>query len=238
MSREGVRGKKGSLVTLARPNHGGMVLLLQARQYAAQFGGDPWEFAIELEELRREGMTVNDLRWLLLSNYVEHALEMTPEGDQPEHTRQFIQSGRSLSPRSCFLLTDRGMSFAAEALNGAPYTTRILKQLNIPAANGAPISVVRPVWDAVRHELTLKGRIVKRFKQHSPNQEAVLTAFEEEKWPPAIFDPLSPLPNVDRMQRMRDTIKNLNRHHIEPLLHFSGDGTGESILWKAKQVSS
>ena len=89
------------------------------------------------------------------------------------------------------------------------------------------------MWNVHRHELTLEGRIVKRFKQHSPNQEAVLTAFQEEDWPCGIFDPLPPLPNQDPKQRMRDTIKNLNRHQVEPLIHFSGDGSGERILWEA-----
>lgn len=133
------------------------------------------------------------------------------------------------------MLTQRGLVFAAGVLIGAPRGLETAGRLGgaDQKAIAGPSAV--PRWDPVRHELFLEGRIVKRFKQHSPNQEAVLTAFQEEDWPPAVLDPLAPLPNRDPKQRLRDTIKNLNRHQMEARIQFSGDGSGEQVLWEAVQ---
>ncbi len=42
---------------------------------------------------------------------------------------------------------------------------------------------VRPKWHDDRRELWLGPVLVKRFRFRSPNQEMLLTAFEEEQWP-------------------------------------------------------
>ena len=41
----------------------------------------------------------------------------------------------------------------------------------------------------------LASAFVKQYRVPSPNQEAVLTVFQEEGWPPRIDDPLSPVPD-------------------------------------------
>ena len=53
------------------------------------------------------------------------------------------------------------------------------------------------MWDPERRELHVAGLIVKRFKWPAVNQEAILTAFAEEGWPPRIDDPLPPHPEQD-----------------------------------------
>lgn len=89
-----------------------------------------------------------------------------------------------------------------------------------------------PRWDAVRRELSVDGQMVKRFRQPAPNQEAVLTAFEEEGWPPRIYDPLSPQAGLDQKRRLHETIKTLNRRRLARVIRFCGDGTGEGVFWE------
>jgi hypothetical protein len=91
---------------------------------------------------------------------------------------------------------------------------------------------LHPRWDPLRRELTVGGQIVKRFRLPAPNQEAIIMAFEEEGWPPAILDPLPPADEQNGRQRLHDTIKALNRSRLARVIRFLGDGTGEGVLWE------
>ena len=73
---------------------------------------------------------------------------------------------------------------------------------------------------------------MKRFQLPSRNQETILSAFEEEGWPPRIDDPLPPAVDCDPKQRLRDTIKSLNRNRKLVRIRFKGDGTGQGVLWE------
>ena len=66
---------------------------------------------------------------------------------------------------------------------------------------------ILPHWNALRRELIVGGQVVKRFRVPAPNQEAVLTAFEEEGWPQRVYDPLSPNGDTDTKNRLHQTIK-------------------------------
>ena len=90
----------------------------------------------------------------------------------------------------------------------------------------------RPTWDADRKELWFGPHLIKRFRFQSPNQETILTVFHEEDWPAKIDDPLPPVPNQTSRQRLHDAIKNLNRHRLNPMIRFAGDGTGEGVRWE------
>ena len=46
-----------------------------------------------------------------------------------------------------------------------------------------------------------------------------------------IDDPLPNQPGTDPRQRLKDTLRALNRHQEYPVLRFSGDGTGTGVLW-------
>jgi len=74
--------------------------------------------------------------------------------------------------------------------------------------------------------------VIKRYRVPSYTQEAVLNAFEEEGWPARIDDPLLPHPDQDAKRHLNDTIRRLNRNRRAPLIHFSGDGTGQGVLWE------
>jgi hypothetical protein len=38
--------------------------------------------------------------------------------------------------------------------------------------------------------------------------------------------------DLDPKQRLHDTIKALNHCHLLRIIRFSGDGTGEGIVWR------
>jgi hypothetical protein len=89
-----------------------------------------------------------------------------------------------------------------------------------------------PQWDPATRVLRVGRRIVKQFRVPSPNQEKVLVVFQEEGWPPRIDDPLTPVPDGCPKDRLRDTIRYLNKGQENRLIRFRGDGTGEGVVWE------
>ena len=205
-------------------------MLLQASDYASRFDGNRWEFAIDMSQFLRLGLTENDLRFLVQICYLDHAPEITALGDR---TRQFGPAACPLfTERTCFVLThvgeiaatrSIGKHFTHDLLNGSAATLRCRTQLD---------TTVIPEWDAQYRVLSFDGKTVKQFKWLAANQELVLNAFQEECWPKRILDPLSPQPSQVMKRRLSDTIKCLNRGHINPLIRFRGDGTGEGMFWE------
>jgi hypothetical protein len=207
--------------------------LLKAYDYAHSAKQDVWQLAVEIVNLRRFGLTETDFRWLVCMGYVKHAREITRLDDDG---REFRPTGNlSFSKRTCFVLTEEGVSFVRELANGqikvkdaAATSERV--DAEVPAVdNGKP---AKPHWDAERRELRLNGILVKQFKWTAANQEMILVAFEEEGWPAHIDDPLPPEPEQDSKRRLSDTIKCLNRKQQNPLIHYRGDGTGEGVIWE------
>ncbi len=205
--------------------------LLEASDYACQTTGDPWEFAVEIRQLRGLGLTSNDLRYLVRKSLVEHAREMTIVG---QDGRKFQQTGDlTFTKRTCFVLTSTGVAAAREALEtkSGSNGSALAASTALDAPTPTP-GVVAPTWDPEKRELRIDGRVVKRFKWHAENQERVLAAFDEEGWPFRIDDPLPPHPEQDSKRRLSDTIKCLNRKQTSELLRFRGDGTGEGVVWE------
>ena len=95
-------------------------------------------------------------------------------------------------------------------------------------------SVDLPFWDAERRELRLGAILVKRFRQPARNQEMILAAFQEEGWPAHLDDPRPGGDNRDAPDRLRDTVKKLNRQ-ANPLIRFLCDGTGQGIIWELRE---
>jgi hypothetical protein len=81
--------------------------------------------------------------------------------------------------------------------------------------------------------LCLDSRVVKHYRVPAPNQEAVLSAFQEHAWARAIDDPLRPNFEICAGVRLRDTVRRLNANQVNHLLRFYGDGTGSRVLWEA-----
>lgn len=128
---------------------------------------------------------------------------------------------------TCFILTRAGI-LRARTDAADPTTFHLCDGDSLKLADDR----LTPRWDRQARVLRVGGQIVKRFKQPSPNQEGVLMAFEEEGWPVRIDDPLTPTSGIAPKVRLHDTIKWLNRHQENRLVHFSGDGNGQGVRWE------
>ncbi len=228
-----------------------LVLLRHAYFYAKQSNTDVWEFALELEQVKNTQISISDLRWLVRTGLVDHAMEITCSDDA---ARQFEMSDNlSFSDSTCFVLTEKGLhnltrvnghanghgknghgnghaNGHANGHNGFlvnPMTTNGFHQSSVDTNSNS-----KPMWDSDSRELRICGRIVKLFKWKAANQERVLAAFEEEGWPECIDDPLPPSENVNPKRRLHDTIKCLNRNQLCKLVRFHGNGNGEGVIWR------
>ena len=210
-----------------------LTLLLQAHRFAIEVSRDQWDFALEISNLRRAGLNESHFRWLVCKGFVKHASEVTLFGQKG---RCFRPTGElNFTGTTCMILTPAGIEFADNSLTEKMYAA--------DRRNGKPESIESeisqngderlPNWDPWRHELRLGNQLIKQFKHRSPNQEIILAAFQEEGWPVSVRDPLHPLQEVDSKRRLNDTIKSLNHHHhVQELIRFRGDGTGEGIIWE------
>jgi hypothetical protein len=209
----------------------GLDQLLKARNYAGELDCDPWEFAVEIERLINLGLTTSDLRWLVKKGIIEHAREVT----QPDDSLRKFQQCHNLAfaKKSCFLLTET----AALSLENT-YSPQELSKPENTSSSDLIESDTPPHWDCEDRVLYVGNLVVKEYRVLSPNQEAVLSAFEEEGWPHYIDDPLSPVPDQNPKQRLRDTIRCLNANQRNQLVRFRGDGTGERVRWEFISSSS
>ena len=192
---------------------------------------DPWDFAVEIDQLRTLGLSDNDLRFLVRSQYLEHAREVTAVG---QNGRQFQPTGNlTFAPRTCFVLKRHRLDLAAEDVRFAlDYESVGSQTPHVSQTIPLRRRLIVPNWDANRRILTYDGHVIKRFRRPARNQSLILAAFQEEDWPIRIYDPIAPQPCQDMKRRLNDTIKCLNRGLERRLLHFRGDGTGEGVLWE------
>ena len=204
--------------------------LVLARDCARDVKSDPWDFAVEIADLMALGIGRSGLRWLVRKSYADHSREVTRPGDV---VRRF-EPELSLAFRSetCFVLTDAGYLWQA-AQASPPVALRLHEEPAAASVVAAPvIAAPVPHWDRRKRTLYFCGRVVRRYRVPAGNQETVLAAFEESGWTHDIDDPLRPLANVCPGVRLRDTLRRLNAHQTNHLLQFSGDGTGNHILWE------
>ncbi len=209
-----------------------LVLLKDAQDYAQELDRSIWDFAVEISELRALGLTNSDLRWLVCKGLVDHGTDVTQPGEQ---ARTF-QSGCRLvfHEKTCFVLTQAGARFLSDLTTRSSELDGVAN--SVQARNGVDVhETLKPRWDRERQELRVGHVVVKRFKVPAVSQQTVLAAFEEEGWPPHIYDPLAQSPNQNHKRRLHDTINSLNRNQKHQLIHFSGNGNGEGICWELVQ---
>ena len=241
----------------------GLETLLQAHDYAHELDHDIWNFAVELPVLQKAGLSCSDIRWLVCKGFANHARETTSAGDSErtfQHEKHLALRKRScfvLTESGVNFIQHTLLQFDSD--NDKSHrlsTSKVLGGTNGQAVNGRrrgtngdggfnaesgrsaartfDCSSITPTWDCDRQELRLGHQVVKEFKLHSPNQVTILTAFEEEGWPPRVDDPLPPRAEIDVKQRLHDTIKSLNRSQKIQLIRFRGDGTGQGVRWELR----
>jgi hypothetical protein len=94
----------------------GLLLLRDALERARELKHDPWEFAVNIRQLRAAGLTNTDLRWLVCKGYAEHALEGISAG---AGRRSFLKlASLALPERTCFVLTAQGFLLAGRRRSG------------------------------------------------------------------------------------------------------------------------
>jgi hypothetical protein len=200
-----------------------LALLQHARDCAQDTQAPAWDFALEIGQLYAAGLTITDLRWMVVKEFVEHADETSVHGN--EH-RSFTPSrGLNFLPTTCVVLTEKGAALAAHE-NAAPPD-------EVPGPNGKshPQAALKPHWDAARRELSFGGRMVKRFHVPARNQELILSAFEEEYWPESIDDPLTDECDIDPKTRLNDAVYRLNRKQLTCLMRFHVNRHGSGVSW-------
>jgi hypothetical protein len=238
----------------------GVALLLQAFDYAADVGGDVWDFAIEISELRHAGLNTSDFRWLVGKGFVAHGRETSLYG--APHRCFCHGQGLTFLPNSALVLTSKGASelrklLAAAVLRGpgaaSPPADAAIHLLIVEsrgpraastfvptlADEETPSTFVRrlpvglkPAWEVRRRELRVGQFLVKKFRVPAANQERILSAFEEEGWPGYIDDPLPMRPEIVPKRRLHNVITRLNGGQLVPVLRFHGNGNGDGIGWQ------
>jgi hypothetical protein len=203
-----------------------LALLKRAFDCARDARAPPWDFALEISELYAVGLTITDLRWMVVKGLVEHGSETSVYGD--EH-RSFTQ-GRGLNflPTTCVILTTKGALLAARD-NAAPSDES-------PGARGKLHSraAIKPHWDAARRVLSLGGRTVKQFHVPARNQERILASFQDDGWPESIDDPLADEFDTDPKIRLNDVVYRLNHKQLASLIRFHVNGQGRSVQWSLR----
>lgn len=215
----------------------GLSLLLESLDYSRAVDADTWEFSVEWPELQRLGLNCNHGRWLIANGLVLHAHEITEDQDEK---RRFVSGARlNLRRDSCFVLTQQGYRLACRLAElhrtvraAAGESAAPCPSCSKAVSGKDALALPMPKWDRDRRQLFLGNTIVKEFKLPATNQEVVLTAFEEEHWPPRIDDPLPPCPDIVPQRRLHNTIHSLNRCQQHRLLRFGADGLNQGIRWE------
>jgi hypothetical protein len=203
--------------------------LLHSLSYAQQLDLNEWDFAVDLSTFHRLKLSDNDLRWLVYTGFVHHAIETRSPDD---FSRQFVSSKTlSLTRKSCFVLTEKGAMASRAILDQCAAVPRVISRVFTKNVHDSSLAKVRPQWDRDRQQLRLGSTVIKEFKVPAASQEMVLEAFEEKDWPPRIDDPLPPHRNVPQKRRLQETIRSLNRNQKQPLIRFLGDGSAKGVLW-------
>lgn len=235
MARSRMKRSHNRASKLSRnPTEIALDVLLDATAAARAHGRDRWEFALDIEHLLAAGVTSTSLRELICAGLIEAAVETTESTSAGRKFRRL--SHLALSAKTCFMLTDEGESAAMSNTNGKIGSA--VRKGEKADEHQAQSVTPHPRWDRAARQLLLGRDVVKQFRVPSPCQELILQVFEEAGWPPYIDDPLPPHDGEDRGNRLRATIKALNRHQQRELLHFSGNGSGKGVRWTISTAAS
>ena len=135
-------------------------------------------------------------------------------------------------PHTCFVLTDAGVQlFRGRHLSAAAVADGHLRH-DQPHTHAA-IAVPNANMDPHSREFSAgRQSCAKTVYPAGPGLYLVLSSFQELNWPPRMDDPLPPAKNIVSAERLRDTVRRLNRCQDTHTVRFSSDGMGTGIRWK------
>lgn len=202
--------------------------LRQLNAYAKQKRVRLDSFAVSINDFRLWGHSEMQLRILVMEGVLIHIKETTVGLSR---SRKFENGGtNAFEKSSCFLLSESQDETIGGLLARDGYEGK-----RPSSAPSIDLDSTSPFWDPRHRKLMYSGKLVKHFRCPAHNQETILSAFQEEEWPPRISDPLPPSNASDSKQRLHDTIRSLNRNQANSLIKFGGDGTGEGVVWEVQK---
>ena len=86
-----------------------------------------------------------------------------------------------------------------------------------------------PMPDYHDRELRLGRTLLFKFERAAPNEEKLLTVFQEENWTHRVDNPFPGTPKQAR-EKLHNVVTRLNRRMR--VIHFRLDGTGEGVTWE------
>jgi hypothetical protein len=134
-----------------------------------------------------------------------------------------------LTDQSHFALNDHGRAVAEDFLVHVLFPDNDSLEA---AWDQIQLGRFTPSYDSEDRVFVWGLHLLKRFRQPSHNQEAILRAAEEMNWPLWFDDPLPRVLGMNPKVRLHDTIKWLNQRQAKCLIHFKGDGTGTRLGWE------
>jgi hypothetical protein len=227
VARAGQPGPHFTVTSKAKPvprgYNGALRLLWAAYNDALEVGREPLEFAVELGDFLLLAITRADLRRLVSQGHALHLLDVTPA--RARKRRLLPTDSLHFTDASWFMLTDSGAALARKLRSG------LRRSPVIPGTAQVRSARHQPYWDPGARELWLGRTLVKRFRHAAPNQERILTVFQEENWPVHIDDPLPPREGLDSKRRLHDTVNHLNQHTQNARIRFRMNGAGTGVCW-------
>jgi hypothetical protein len=193
-------------------------LLLGAFAGAQALGHPGTDVVVPVVVLDQLGMTSERLGQLAEAGLIEYCRGAARQADEdwPD----------SLDAAKGVALTSQGAALTGSFLVGHGREHAPARRVAV-AARGD-----RPRWDSGARTLYWRGHVVKRLRKAAPNQELLLATFCELGWPWRIDDPLPREAGVEPKERLRESVKSLNRGLQRPSIRFHADGRGYGVTWE------
>jgi hypothetical protein len=198
----------------------GLGALWRAHRAAEEPGAKPWKFALTKKVLRGFGLLEADFQQLVEDRLVE---EIAPR-PRPKST---AADAAADSPGPALHMLTAAGRFKVQHLLQRVYEDFV--DVGYAVSRVRRLQAQRPSWDAATRRLMLGKVFVKVLRKFSPNQEAILGAFEAAGWPPVIGDPLPGVEGLVPIQRLHEAVKRLNQG--QKFIHFGTDGRG-GVFWR------
>src|SRR5262249_41460473 len=134
--------------------------------------------------------------------------------------RTFRRTGLlTLTARTCVVLTASGAAWVRKVTQ--PSRRRPATRARIPSYDG--------------REWSVGSVVVKHFGRPAPSQDWLLRAFQQQNWQRCIDIPPLPESKSNRKRFLHNTIENLHRDQLHPLIHFYIDVSGRRVCWEWRQ---